>query len=51
MSNPNQPVGEVDPSEGSVQDPAEQQSTQAADADARDAAQGAVDPSEEPSNQ
>ena len=52
MSDPKQPpLGEVDPSEGSVQDPADQQSAQAPDAEAQAAAGLEVDPSEQPSNE
>jgi hypothetical protein len=50
MSNPNNPGGaEVDPSEGAIDEGAEQQSAQAAGAEGQDAASLEVDPSEEPS--
>ena len=53
MSNPKQPpLGEVDPSEGSIQDPADQQRARASDDDeGQDAAALQVDPSEEPANE
>ena len=52
MSNPKQPpLGEVDPSEGSIQDPAEQQRARASDDEGQDAAALQVDPSEEPAEE
>jgi hypothetical protein len=49
MSNPNNPSGaQVDPSEGSLDERAEQQRAQASDAEGQDAAGLEVDPSEEP---
>jgi hypothetical protein len=52
MSDSKQPpLGEVDPSEGSIQDPADQQSAQADDAEGQAAAGLEVDPSEQPSNE
>jgi hypothetical protein len=49
MSNPNHPIGtQVDPSEGTIDEGAEQQSFQAADAEAEGSAMLEVDPSEGP---
>lgn len=49
MSNPNHPAGgEVDPSEGSLDDSSEQQSIQAADDEGENSAGLEVDPSEGP---
>ena len=49
MSNPNHPIGtQVDPSEGSIDEGAEQQSFQRADAEGEESAMLEVDPSEEP---
>ena len=52
MSNQRQPpLGEVDPSEGSVQDPEDEQGAQAANAEGQERGGLQVDPSEEPSNE
>ncbi len=49
MSNPNYPGGgEVDPSEGAIDEGEEQQRAQAADAEGQDSAMLEVDPSEGP---
>lgn len=48
MSNPRPPIDQVDPSEGAVEEGAEHQSAQAAEADDQDDARLNVDPSEEP---
>jgi hypothetical protein len=48
MSNSRPPIDQVDPSEGAIDEGAEQQSAQAADADDQEAARLNVDPSEEP---
>ncbi|HEX7317858.1 MAG TPA: hypothetical protein VF297_28400 [Pyrinomonadaceae bacterium] len=49
MSNPNHPGGgEVDPSEGAIDEGAEQQSAQASDAEGEQSAMLEVDPSEGP---
>jgi hypothetical protein len=49
MSNPEHPVGtQVDPSEGAIDEGAEEQSFQTADAEREDSAMLEVDPSEGP---
>ena len=49
MSNPNHPIGgEVDPSEGSIEERDEQQSLHAAEAEGEGSAKLQVDPSEGP---
>lgn len=48
MSNPNFPGGEVDPSEGAINEGDEQQNFQASDAEGQQSAMTEVDPSEGP---